>query len=171
MEKSLLESEVGKGSLFLVEFANVQIVDVQSLSEETECSYYWKYKFLDTTILVVDDTRRTAILLKELLSKAGIRVLQAESGCEALKVCELEKPDLIISELVMPVMDGIDVSTKLRKNPLTSDIPIIALSTDLPETSKFDDYLIKPVNIDQLLCKISPFIQKKDVDNPDYSLS
>ena len=63
-------------------------------------------------------------------------LLLAENGYEALKVCELEKPDLIITELVMPVMDGMDVSTKLRKNPETSDIPIIALSADLPETSR-----------------------------------
>ena len=47
-------------------------------------------------------------LLKELLSTVGIRVLLAENGYEALKVCELEKPDLIITELVMPVMDGMD---------------------------------------------------------------
>ena len=50
--KISLESEVGKGSLFLVEFAHVQIVDIESLPEETDCSYYWKYKFLSTTILV-----------------------------------------------------------------------------------------------------------------------
>ena len=67
----------------------------------------------------------------------------------------------------MPDMDGMDVLTKLRKNPLTSEIPIIALSTDLPETSEFDDYLIKPVNIDQLLCKISPFPSKESALYPD----
>ena len=141
--KISLESEVGKGSLFLLEFANVQIVDVQSLPEETESSYYWKYKHLGTTILVVDDNESHRIFLKELLSSIGIHVLQAESGCEAIKVCELEKPDLIISELVMPTMDGMDVFTKLRQNPLTSEIPIIALSTDLPENSEFDGYLNK----------------------------
>ena len=166
--KISLESEVDKGSLFLLEFANVQIVDVQLLPEETESSYYWKYKHLGTTILVVDDNESHRIFLKELLSSIGIHVLQAESGCEALKVCELEKPDLIISELVMPLMDGMDVFTKLKQNPLTSEIPIIALSSDLPETSKFDGYLNKPVNIDQLLCKISPFLQKKDVLYPDF---
>ena len=166
--KISLESEVGKGSLFLLEFANVQIVDVQLLPEETESSYYWKYKHLGTTILVVDDNESHRIFLKELLSSIGIRVLQAESGCEAIKVCELEKPDLIISELVMPLMDGMDLFTKLKQNPLTSGIPIIALSSDLPETSKFDGYLNKPVNIDQLLCKILPFIQKKNVLYPDF---
>ena len=67
----------------------------------------------------------------------------------------------------MPTMDGMDVLTKLRKNPLTSEIPIIALSTDLPENREFDGYLIKPVNIDQLLCKISPFFQKEAAVNPD----
>ena len=120
-EKISLKSEVGKGSQFLVEFTNVQIVDVQLLPEETESSYYWKYQHLGTTILVVDNNKSHRIFLKELLSSVGIRVLQAECGCEALKVCELEKPDLIISELVMPAMDGMGVLTKLRKNPLTSD--------------------------------------------------
>ena len=166
--KISLESEVNKGSQFLLEFTNVQIVDVQLLPEETESSYYWKYKHLGTTILVVDDNKSHRIFLKELLSSIGIRVLQAESGFEAIKVCELEKPDLIISELVMPLMDGMDLFTKLKQNPLTSGIPIIALSSDLPETSKFDGYLNKPVNIDQLLCKILTFIQKKNVLYPGF---
>ena len=165
--KISLESEVGKGSLFLVEFAHVQIVDGQSLSEETECSYYWKYKFLGATLLVLDTNETHRYFLKDLLSTVGFNVLLAESGWEAFKVCELEKPDLIISELDIPAMDGMDVLTKLRKTPLTSEIPIIALSTDLPETSEFDGYLIKPVNIDQLLCKISPFLQKEAAVNPD----
>ena len=96
--KISLESEVGKGSQFLVKFAHVQIVDIESLSEETECSYYWKYKFVSTTILILDDNETHRYFLKDLLSTIGIRVLLAENGCKALKVCELEKPDLIISE-------------------------------------------------------------------------
>ena len=63
--KISLESEVGKGSLFHVEFAHVQIVDVESLPEETDSSYYWKYKFLDATILVVDDNETNRYFLKE----------------------------------------------------------------------------------------------------------
>ena len=64
-------------------------------------------------------------------------------------------------------MDGVETSAKLRKNPETSHIPIIALCTDLPENGEFDDYLMKPINIAQLLCKISPFIQKEDSGNSD----
>ena len=171
--KISIESEVGKGSIFHIEFANVQIVDIESLPEETDSSYFWKYKFVNTTILVVDDMETNRFLLKELLSRVGIRVLLAENGYEALKVCELEKPDLMITDLIMPVMDGVEASTKLRENPETSHIPIIALSAstsqDLPESSEFDDYLMKPVNITQLLGKISQFIQKEASGNPDIS--
>ena len=55
MEKSLLKAKSAKAVIFHVEFANVQIVDIESLSEETDSSYFWKYKFLSATILVVDD--------------------------------------------------------------------------------------------------------------------
>ncbi|MCQ6277117.1 response regulator [Bacillus sp. V3B] len=169
--KISIESEVGKGSIFHIEFANVQIATTESLPEEMDSSYFWKYKFANETILIVDDIETNRFLLKELLSKAGIRVILAENGDEALKACELEKPGLIITDLVMPVMDGFEFSTKLKENLETREIPIIALSAstlqDLPEGSEFDEYLMKPVNTAQLLRKISQFIHKETCEDPD----
>ena len=52
--------------------------------------------------------------------KSGIRVILAGNGCEALKACELKKPDLIITDIDMPVMDGIEAICKLKENPETS---------------------------------------------------
>lgn len=169
--KITVESEVGKGSIFHIEFSDIQMAEIESLPEEMDNTYFGKYSFANTTILVVDDIETNRSLLKESLSKAGSRVLLAENGFEALKVCELEKPDLIITDLFMPVMNGFEVATKLRENPETSHIPIIALSAsalqDLPEMSKFDGYLMKPVNIAQLLDKLSPFVQTKTGRNSD----
>ena len=165
--KVSLQSKVGHGSVFHVEFSNVQVVDIESLPEVKESLYFWKFKFVNHTILIVDDIETNRNLLKEYLSRIGIRVLLAENGYAAFQICEMEKPDLIIIDSSVPLMNGVETSAKLRKNPGTSHIPIIALCTDLPENGEFDDYIMKPINITQLLCRISPFIQKEDSGNSD----
>jgi CheY-like chemotaxis protein len=97
-----------------------------------------------------------------MLSKSGLNVTTAENGYEALKACELDKPDLIIMDLIMPVMDGIEASCRIRENPELCNIPIIALSTSatqhFPELCRINDYLMKPINAEQLLNKISKYI-------------
>ncbi|WP_071392912.1 hybrid sensor histidine kinase/response regulator [Bacillus tuaregi] len=162
-----IESEVGKGSVFHIKFTNVVIVEHILLPEETTSPYTLKKQYKDTTILVVDDIENNRFLLKEYLSSAGIRVLLAENGFEALKICEYETPDLILTDLVMPVLDGAELTVKLRKNPRTAHIPIIAISADIPEDHVFDGYLMKPVTITQLFGHISPFIQEKAADHPE----
>ncbi|MDM5332923.1 ATP-binding protein [Ureibacillus composti] len=163
--KITVESEVGKGSTFHIEFTDVQITDLDSLPEHMDNSFLCKYNFEGTTILVVDDIETNRSLLVEYLSKTGSRVLVAENGLEALQVAELEKPDLIITDLLMPVMNGFEAITRLRENPVISHIPVIALSAtvsqDVPEIRKFDSYLMKPVNIGQLLDTVSSFILTK----------
>lgn len=167
--KITVKSEVGKGSTFHVEFFDIQIADIKLLPEETVNSYFWKYNFANSTILVIDDSETNRFLLKEYLSKVGGHILLAKDGCEALTICKSEKPDVIITDLFMPIMNGFEVSTKLKENPETSHIPIIALSAsssqDFPEISQFDGYLMKPINIVQLLDKLSSFIQTKDDSN------
>lgn len=162
----VVESEVGIGSTFHIEFANVQIVDIEPLPEETDSSHFWKYKFVNTTILFVNDSETNRLLLKEMLSKAGIHVLPAKDGYEAIEICKLERPDLIITDLAMPVMDGYGTPTKLKRNMETSNIPIIALSAanveELPQDNEFDAIIMKPVNIASLLSAISQFVHQID---------
>jgi len=156
-----LESKVGKGSIFTVNFSNVQIAATESVSENRDTTSFMKYQFANETILVVDDIETNRFLLKELLSKAGLRVLLAENGLEAIRICEQEEPDLIITDIVMPVMDGFEASAKLKTQQATKDIPIIALSASasqgLPADSMFDGYLLKPVHSEQLLTMVSQF--------------
>jgi two-component system, sensor histidine kinase and response regulator len=114
---------------------------------------------------VVDDIETNRILLQELLSKVGLCVLTAANGHEALNVCEKEKPALVITDLVMPVMDGFDLSRKLKQNPKYSHVPIIALSASsaqiLPDGILFDDFLIKPVQTEKLLSKIANYLSNQ----------
>lgn len=165
-----VQSEVGKGSTFLIQFPNVQVAATETLPEETDLAIYWKNKLSDETILVVDDIETNRYLIKEWLTSFGIQVVLAGNGQEALKVCEVEKPDLIITDLVMPVMDGFETALKLKENPDTCNIPIIALSasilSDIPEGS-FDDYLIKPINIGLLLKKIAKHLH---IENENESI-
>ncbi|KAA9029960.1 ATP-binding protein [Niallia endozanthoxylica] len=167
-----LETEVGKGSVFTVTFTNVQIAATEALAEKRDTTYLLKYQFSNETILVVDDIETNRFLLKELLSKAGLRVLLAENGLEAIRICSKVKPDLIITDLVMPVMDGFEASAKLKAQPETKDIPIIALSAStsegVPEGSGFDDYLLKPVHSELLLGKLVQFLYKKDLSEPSF---
>ena len=138
---------------------------IEPLPEETDSSHFWKYKFVNTTILFVNDSETNRFLLKEMLSKAGIRVFLAKNGYEALMICKLEKPDLIITDLAMPVMDGYETSIKLKEDVKTADIPIIAFSAangeELPENNEFDAIVMKPVNIASLLSAISQFVHQK----------
>ena len=168
-----VESAQGKGSTFYIEFPNVQIAATDSIPNETEDFYFWKYSFTGETILVVDDIETNRYLLKEWLTKSGIRVILAGNGCEALKACELKKPDLIITDIDMPVMDGIEATAKLKENPETSSIPIIVISASnidgLPQ-DVFDDFLLKPVNPGQLLDKIAKLLQKESREEIDSSI-
>lgn len=172
--KISLESEVGKGSTFHLTFENIQIAATGSLPEEMDGTYFCKYKFSGEKILVVDDIETNRYLLEELLTKAGVRVILAENGYEALQISVVEKPDLIITDLVMPIMDGFEAAETLKAYPETSDIPIIALSAsttqDLSNDTNFDGYLIKPVNAEKLLRKISEFIKVESDEEQTTSI-
>ena len=161
--KISVESEVGKGSIFQVDFYNVQISATEVLSEDTTLPYIHRFKFSNEKVLVVDDIETNRFLLKELLSSVGVNVITAENGYEAIKKCEVEKPDLIIMDLIMPVMDGFKASSRLKSDTKLSSIPIIALSAsngqDILSDSNFDEYLMKPVNNEILLKTISKYIE------------
>src|SRR5450759_379308 len=76
-------------------------------------------------VLAVDDTKNDRLLLTKIVSSAGYDVKSACNGIEALEMIENEKPDLIISDIMMPEMDGFWLCMKLKNNPGTKDIPII----------------------------------------------
>ncbi len=81
------------------------------------------------TILIVDDDPVVLKMLNEHLTTAGYRVIQAEDGRTAVRLARRRRPDLIILDIMMPEMDGGDVSQTLRDTPATADIPVVYLSS------------------------------------------
>jgi len=80
------------------------------------------------TILIVDDEVSMLIVLSMRLSSVGYNVLKADNGIEALDIAKEKKPDLIILDIMMPYMDGIEVSRQLKEHKSTKDIPVIFLT-------------------------------------------
>jgi two-component system, cell cycle response regulator DivK len=115
-------------------------------------------------ILVVDDTDWNRDLLVQLLEDE-YTVLQAVDGEQGVKAAEQDKPDLILMDLGMPVMDGWEATRRIKANDALKHIPIIAVTSHAmvgdeidARKSGCDDYLSKPIDEDALLKKIKAFI-------------
>jgi DNA-binding response OmpR family regulator len=109
-------------------------------------------------ILVIDDEPKIVQLVRDYLERAGFHVLTAHNGKTALAVVHSEKPDMIVLDLGLPEMDGLDVTRTLRKD---SNVPIIMLTARSEETDKLiglelgaDDYMTKPFSPKELVARI-----------------
>jgi CheY-like chemotaxis protein len=111
-------------------------------------------------IVVADDERGSALLLSRQLEKQGFEVHVAVNGIEALQSIEIHKPDLLITDVVMPEMDGVDLYTALRENPLTENLPVIMVTDKEAFQESFASLGVelfspKPFNFQDLLGKIN----------------
>jgi CheY-like chemotaxis protein len=116
------------------------------------------------TILVVDDTDWNRDLLVQLLEE-DYDILQAADGGEGVRMAEQRKPDLILMDLGMPVMDGWQATRAIKANEALKNIPIIAVTSHAMVGDEIDarkagcdDYLSKPIDDEALIAKIKRFI-------------
>jgi DNA-binding response OmpR family regulator len=140
-----------------------------------------KYKDIlnASTILLVDDDFSLRHIFKKTIKSYVAKVVEAENGQEAFELYHKEKPNVIITDIRMPLMDGATFTSKLRE--LDEKIPIIAISAYTePEilvqllSLKLVDYLVKPINFDQLLSsleKASKEIEEKGVFEISFNSS
>ncbi|HZY82230.1 MAG TPA: ATP-binding protein [Cyclobacteriaceae bacterium] len=112
------------------------------------------------SILIVDDNSDMRKHIRSLLEKE-FNVFTAPNGLEALRVIREEDPDLVISDVMMPVMDGIQLLKTVKSDPATSNVPVILLTARAGEESRIDgydtgadDYLVKPFAANELLSRI-----------------
>ncbi|MDM8559214.1 PAS domain S-box protein, partial [Candidatus Parabeggiatoa sp. HSG14] len=172
----IVKSNSGKGSRFEIVLHEVKMAVTQSNAVQNNTSNPNQITFEKTCVLVVDDIESNRDLIKEYLSQVNLEVIYAENGQQALLFVEEYQPALILMDIRMPEMDGYEATKRLKNNPTTANIPIIALtaSVTLEEKSKiethgFDGYLFKPVNISDLLGELSHYLKhtkKADIDTP-----
>ncbi|MBN1167797.1 MAG: PAS domain S-box protein [Methanospirillaceae archaeon] len=120
---------------------------------------------LPGTILVVDDTPASISMVRAALKEAGYHVLVATSGEKALQSVNIEKPDLILLDILMPGMDGYETCRRLKENAATRDIPVLflsALAETFDKVKSFElgavDYLIKPIAQEEMLARVRTHI-------------
>ncbi len=113
------------------------------------------------SILVVDDQPINVQLLRRKLEREGIRVVSAYSGSEALELVQQNKPDLILLDVMMPDMDGIEVCERLQANEDLRGIPVIFITAQTTKESKLEglnvgavDYITKPIDLDETLARV-----------------
>jgi CheY-like chemotaxis protein len=112
-----------------------------------------------STVLIVDDEASVRLLLKMVFETAGYDVVEAPHGRAALECMDEGRPALVVTDLMMPVMDGRELIARLRTNPETVAIPIIAASAQLGveahsadlDTLAADAILVKPFQLNELL--------------------
>ena len=116
-------------------------------------------------ILIVDDDAETSNILDSMLTRKKFIVEKAGNGKEALEKIKKNKPDLILLDYIMPVMDGFETWCQLKSNPQTQNIPIIlCTATHIEEGEngriKVSDYLEKPFTIEEACKKINKILKK-----------
>jgi twitching motility two-component system response regulator PilH len=115
-------------------------------------------------ILLVDDSKTELHFLSELLTKRGYKVRTAENGDEAMRRLAEDKPDLILMDVVMPGLNGFQLTRAITRDPRFQDVPVIMCTSKNQETDKVwgmrqgaRDYVVKPVDADELIAKIRAF--------------
>ncbi|HRS82161.1 MAG TPA: response regulator [Smithellaceae bacterium] len=123
--------------------------------------------FKMATILIVDDEKDIVDLVSYNLEREGFATVKAYDGEAALDKVRAEKPDLLILDLMLPGVGGLDVCKKIRANPETSSLPMIMLTAKADETDKIiglelgaDDYMTKPFSVKELVARVRTVLRR-----------
>ncbi len=121
-------------------------------------------------VLIVDDEDNIRMLVKFNLEKAGYEAFEAENGNKAIEMAMNLTPDIIILDLMLPGIDGLEVCRNLKRNPRTAALPIIMLTAKSDEIDRViglelgaDDYMTKPFSQRELLARIKAVLRRSSV--------
>ena len=122
----------------------------------------------DKTILVVEDQEDNRQILRDLLGSAGFRMVEAHDGEQALLVARSQRPDLILMDIQLPILDGYEATRAIKRDPELKHIPVIAvtsyaLSGDEARAREAgcDAYVAKPYSTRHLLARIEQFLEQR----------
>ena len=112
-------------------------------------------------ILVVEDNEKNMKLFRDVLVATGYRTLEATTGGEAVDMASEHTPDLVLMDIQLPDLDGVQALHRLRANERTATIPVLALTAQAMQGDRerflaagFDDYVSKPVNVRDLIATV-----------------
>ncbi|MEX0645033.1 MAG: response regulator [Parvularculaceae bacterium] len=117
------------------------------------------------TVLIVEDNELNMKLFHDLLEAHGYRTLQARTGPEALKLAEERQPDLILMDIQLPEISGLQVTQQLKKNRMLASIPVIAVTAfamkgdeERIRAGGCQDYIAKPISVVDFLEKVKRYL-------------
>ena len=109
-------------------------------------------------VLIVEDNERNLKLVRDVLQVKGYQTLEALTGEDGVKLAIEQKPDLVLMDIQLPGMNGIEALAQLRANPVTEKIPVIAVTASVMQQDRkmiteagFDAYVGKPINLKEFL--------------------
>jgi two-component system cell cycle response regulator DivK len=118
-------------------------------------------------ILIVEDNEKNMKLVRDVLQVTGYRTLEATSGEDAIEVAVAQTPALVLMDVQLPGIDGIEALTRLRDHERTASIPVVALTAQAMHGDRerflqagFDDYISKPVDVTALLRTIGAHLPR-----------
>ncbi|MEM9542157.1 MAG: ATP-binding protein [Cyanobacteria bacterium P01_E01_bin.42] len=159
-----VKSELGRGSNFWFE-VEFPVVDAQITSPREVAGKIIGYRGERRTILVVDDKNENRLVLSDMLEPLGFTIELAEDGKQEIEKTQQIQPDLILTDLVMPVMSGFEAIQEIRKIPAVQDTPIIAISASVLDMDRkrsrisgCQDFLSKPVEEEKLLALMAEYL-------------
>mgnify|MGYP000426803920 CR=1 FL=1 len=124
---------------------------------------------MNKRILIVEDDRPIIELIEHYLGKEHFALLSTTSGDAALKMAVARKPHLVILDIMLPGIDGLEVCRELRKNPQTASIPILMLTAKAEESDKIiglelgaDDYMTKPFSPKELVARVRALLRRTE---------
>ena len=124
-----------------------------------------RYKAKRKRILIVEDDRLSLIILRQLLMAQGYEILQSSEGWDGINRARNEQPDLIVMDIGLPDISGLDATFLLKQDDQTKNIPIVAVTASVAPEDEANaletgcgGYITKPVNIDNLLRTVELFL-------------
>ncbi|MCP4755261.1 MAG: response regulator [Proteobacteria bacterium] len=170
-----VESAVGKGTTLHILLRDVAISKTKPRETTPDRSLPFRdIRFEKALVLVVDDIAANREVVSELLDRAGLEVIEAEEGERALIFAQERLPDLIFMDIRMPVMDGYQATKRMKSEPKTRHIPVVALTASAQTedeakimSSGFDGFLFKPIEMEPLFRHLSKYltVQTKDAES------
>lgn len=123
-------------------------------------------------ILIVEDEQQNRKLIRDVLQLKGYRTIEAVNGVEGVEMAKQYKPDLILMDVQLPVMDGIEATRIIKEDNITQTIPVVAITAYAMPGDKervlnagCTDYISKPVHIKELLSRVADYLEERNTES------